>query len=41
MSDQDGITPGDYPFRMFVIVGDLDTVRNSMCELHRNFATAK
>ena len=30
-----GIAPADYPFRMFVLVGDLDTVRNSLRELHK------
>jgi hypothetical protein len=29
-TDKDGLAPGEYPFRMFVIVGDLDTVRDSM-----------
>ena len=34
VTDQDGIAPGEYVFRMFVIVGDLDTVRGSMRALH-------
>lgn len=35
VTDKDGIAPGEYPFRMFVIVGDLDTVLASMRALHR------
>ena len=35
---QDGIAPGEYPFRMFVIVGDLFNVRDAMRALHREFA---
>ncbi len=31
----DGIAPGSYPFTMFVIVGDIPTVRDSMRELWR------
>jgi hypothetical protein len=38
--DNGGIAPGGYPFRMFVIVGDLDTVRDSLRALHREFAIA-
>jgi hypothetical protein len=34
MKDADGITPGEYAFRMFVIVGDLNTVLDSMRNLH-------
>lgn len=34
----DGIAPGEYSFRMFVIVGDLNTVRDSLRALHREFA---
>lgn len=30
LTDKNGIAPGEYPFRMFVIVGDLNTVRDSM-----------
>ena len=33
--DDDGLAAGDYPFRMFVIVGDLTTVRDALRELHR------
>ncbi len=32
---QHGIAPGDYHFRNFVIVGDLETVRRCLVELHR------
>jgi hypothetical protein len=35
--DADGIPPGDYPFRMFVLVGDLATVTDSLRALHREF----
>ncbi|MDB6154298.1 MAG: hypothetical protein JWL90_2751 [Chthoniobacteraceae bacterium] len=35
--EKDGIAPGDYPFRMFVIVGDLATVTGSLRALHREF----
>ena len=34
MKDADGIKPGEYAFRMFVIVGDLNTVLDSMRNLH-------
>jgi hypothetical protein len=34
MKDADGIKPGEYAFRMFVIVGDLSTVLDSMRNLH-------
>ncbi len=34
----DGIAPGEYSFRNFVIVGDLSTVKESLRELHREFA---
>ena len=30
LTDKNGIAPGEYPFRMFVIVGDLNTVLDSM-----------
>jgi hypothetical protein len=30
VTDKTGVAPGEYPFRMFVIVGDLETVRSSM-----------
>ena len=36
--DDAGITPGEYPFRMFVIVGDVATVADSLRALHREFA---
>ena len=32
-----GIAPGDYSFRNFVVVGDLTTVKASLIELHREF----
>lgn len=35
LTDDRGITPGEYSFRMFVIVGDLETVKVSMRTLHR------
>lgn len=34
----EGIPPGEYPFRMFVLVGDLDTVRQNLAALHAEFA---
>jgi len=34
VTDEDGIVPGEYEFRMFVIVGDLNTVRDSMRSLY-------
>ncbi len=37
--ETNGIAPGDYSFRNFVIVGDLATVKASLIELHREFAT--
>ncbi|MBI5775615.1 MAG: hypothetical protein HZA89_17995 [Verrucomicrobia bacterium] len=37
-TDNDGVKPGDYSFRQFVIVGDLTAVRDSMRALHREFA---
>jgi hypothetical protein len=33
VTDPNGIAPGEYPFRMFVIVGDLKTVRDSLRSL--------
>ena len=36
-----GLAPGAYPFRNFVIVGDLATVRDSLRALHREFNVAK
>lgn len=35
--DAEGIKPGDYPFRMFVIVGDIATVTDSLRALNREF----
>lgn len=35
VTDPQGIAPGGYPFRMFVVVGDLATVRESMKALYR------
>jgi hypothetical protein len=35
--DPDGIAPGEYSFRNFVIVGDLRTVNESLRELNREF----
>lgn len=37
--DSGGIAPGGYPFRMFVLVGDLETVRDALQRLHREFAS--
>lgn len=34
VTDKGGVAPGEYPFRMFVIVGDLETVRDSMRALY-------
>lgn len=34
----EGIAPGEYSFRNFVVVGDLETVRKTLIELHRRFA---
>ncbi|MFM9960464.1 MAG: hypothetical protein ACKV2Q_04480 [Planctomycetaceae bacterium] len=33
----DGIEPGEFSFRNFVVVGDRETVRMSLVELHRRF----
>lgn len=33
----DGIEPGEYSFRNFVVIGDRETVRSSLVELHRRF----
>ena len=33
-----GIEPGEYSFRNFVVVGDRETVRRSLAELHRLFS---
>jgi hypothetical protein len=38
VSDKDGIAPGGYPFNIFVIVGTVDTVRDTLRALHREFA---
>lgn len=35
-TDKNGIAPGDYTFRMVVIVGDVNTVRHSMRALHHS-----
>ena len=37
MSDETGLKAGEYPFRMFVIVGDVPTVRDSLRALDREF----
>ena len=34
-NEAEGITPGRYPFHCFVLIGDLQTVRNDMATLHR------
>lgn len=39
--DPQGVKPGDYSYRMFVIVGDKATVTKSLQALHREFNTAK
>jgi len=33
-----GIEPGEYSVRNFVVVGDRETVRGSLAELHRLFS---
>jgi len=33
--DEAGLPAGEYSFRMFVIVGDLGTVHDSLRQLHR------
>lgn len=38
LTDPTGIRPADYSFRMFVLVGDLQTVRDSMRSLVREFS---
>jgi hypothetical protein len=35
--DPSGIAPGEYPFRMFVIVGEIKMVQDSLAVLHREF----
>lgn len=37
VTDKNGIAPGKYPYRMFVIVGDLKTVYGSLRTLHNKF----
>ncbi len=37
VTGSDGLSPGTYSFRMFVIVGDLATVTDAMRALHREF----
>ncbi len=37
----DGIEPGEYSFRNFVVVGDRETVRKSLVELHRQFQRSR
>ena len=41
VSDANGIAPGEYAFRNFVLVGDLATVRNSLRAVQKMFAPAK
>ncbi len=36
-----GIEPGEYSFRNFVVVGDRETVRTSLVELHRRFPSQR
>ena len=36
ITDKNGIRPGEYSFRMFVIVGDLTTVRASLRALTKS-----
>ena len=38
IADDAGLAPGDHAFRMFVIVGDVATVTDSLRTLHREFA---
>jgi hypothetical protein len=40
LRDADGVKPGEYSFRNFVVVGDRETVRQSLIELHRRNADA-
>ena len=35
VTDKNGIQPGEYACRMFVIVGDVNTVRDSLRALYR------
>ncbi|HUY92263.1 MAG TPA: hypothetical protein VMV10_26215 [Pirellulales bacterium] len=39
--DSGGIAPGGYLLRIFVLVGDLNTVQASLRALHREFAAGK
>ena len=39
--DSGGIAPGGYPFRMLVLVGNLETVRNSLQSLQQEFAAQR
>jgi hypothetical protein len=39
VTDTAGLTPGEYSFRMFVLVGDLPTITASLLTLHREFST--
>ena len=41
LNQEQGLTPGDYAFRMFVAVGDRDTVRDSLRALCREFEGTK
>ena len=41
VTDADGIAPGEYAYRMFVIVGDLNTVRDSMRTLSTSAGSSK
>lgn len=36
-----GIEPGEYSFRNFVVIGDRETVRTSLVELHRRFPSRR
>ncbi len=40
-TEPNGLAPGDYSFRNFIIVGDLATVRDSLRTLHQLFAKEK
>lgn len=37
----EGIPPGEYAYRLFVLVGDLETVRRDLSALHAEFAGAR
>ena len=32
-----GVPPGDYPFHLFVVVGSLDDVKQTLLKLHAEF----